>query len=96
MKKKVFFLSLNAFKRIIKSSNLQITRHDTKNTLFVIDKDSELTYRCQQNLDPNLDMAWLIPIEECGGDRDKAIQNACLVNVERNGEGSNITAIGTV
>ena len=95
MKKKVIFLSLNAFKRIIKSSNLQITRHDERDTLFVIDKDNELTYRCQQTLDPKLDMAWLVPIEEYGGDRDKAIQNACLVNVERS-EGTNITAIGTV
>jgi hypothetical protein len=95
MKKKVIFLSLNAFKRIIKSTNLQITRHDERNTLFVIDKDSELTYRCQQDLDPKEDMAWLVPIEEYNGDRDKAIENACLVNVTR-GEGINITAIGTV
>jgi len=95
MKKKAIFLSLNAFKKVIGSSNLTITRNEDKGTLFVVDKTSELTYKCQQTLNPNEDMAWLIPIEEFPNRAD-ALLNACLVNVKRTGEGANLKVVGNV
>ena len=95
MKKKAIFMSLNAFRNLLGSAKLEITQNEDKGTLFVIDKTSELTYRCQQSLDPNADMAWLIPVEEFPNRKD-AIANACLVNVNRTGNGANLKVVGTI
>jgi len=96
MKKKVIFMSLNAFKKVVNSNSIKIVHHEDRDTLFCIDETNELTYRCQQTIDPAQDMAWLIPIEEYNGDRKEALANACLVNVNRSNGESRLSTVGKV
>lgn len=51
--------------------------------------DDDTFYKCQQSLDPDKRMAWLIPV-------DKGVLNveqACLVNVERKFNGRKTTVL---
>jgi hypothetical protein len=83
---KAIFLSLNAFKKIVGTSNLTVEFNPATEKLFVLDQTNDMTFRCEQALDTESEMAWRVPLDEYA-DRQTAIMNACLVNVKRGERG---------
>lgn len=70
---KASFLSAESFKRITKTSVLEVVFNEKTSRLSVLDRDNNKFYRCQAGIDMSKPMSFLIP----EGD----IENACLVNV---------------
>jgi hypothetical protein len=79
---KVTFMSVQAFKKAIGVSNIEIVKYDkganATNKLSVLDEDGNF-YRCQQSIDTTKPMAFLL-------EENASIDEACLVNVSGNGE----------
>lgn len=74
---KVSFLSISAFKKAI-GGTFQVVHSSKTDKISVLD-EFDTFYRCQQNLDVNAPMAFLL--EDGFG-----IEDACLVNVSGTGE----------
>lgn len=79
---KVTFMTVQAFKKAIGVNSIQIVKYDkgekATNKLSVLDEDGNF-YRCQQSIDPNKPMAFLL-------EENASLDEACLVNVSGNGE----------
>jgi hypothetical protein len=75
---KVTFMSINAFKKALGVNSLEVVFYPKTNKLSVLSEDGEF-FRCQQSLDTNKAMAFLI-------EEGKDLADACLVNVSSNGE----------
>ena len=73
---KVSFLSIAQFKKAIGTSSLEIVHNAKTNKLSVLTGDGEF-FRCQQNIDADGRMAFLIP--------DDRLVDACLVNTTGDG-----------
>jgi hypothetical protein len=72
----VSFLTIAAFKKAIGADKVQVVFNKNSNKLSVLADEGEF-YRCQQNIDLNSRMAFLVP--------DGELDNACLVNVKGDG-----------
>ena len=72
----VSFLSIASFKKIISSSTLEVVFNSITNTLSVLDKNTDTLYSCQQSLDLNKPMHFMVLNHE--------IKSACLVNIKNN------------
>lgn len=75
-------MTVNAFKKAIGVNSIQVVRYDkgekATNKLSVLDEDGNF-YRCQQSIDTNKPMAFLI-------EENASLDEACLVNVSGTGE----------
>lgn len=72
-------MSIAKFKKMIGSENLEVNYNEKSHKLSVLDKDNDVFYRCQQNID--LEQPYSILLEE-----GKDLSEACLVNVSGTGE----------
>ena len=72
----VTFLSIAQFKKAMGTSSLEIVHNAKTNKLSVLTGDGEF-FRCQQNIDADGRMAFLIP--------DDRLVDACLVNTTGDG-----------
>ena len=76
-RKKVVFMTVQAFKKAIGVNSLSVVRYDKgpnkTDKLSVLDEDGNF-YRCQQSLDQDKPMAFLL-------EADASLDEACLVNV---------------
>jgi hypothetical protein len=84
-KQKISFLSVAGFKKAIGASRLDIVHNEKSNKLSVL-ADEDSFYRCQQDIDPQGHMAFLVP--------DGDLSSACLVNTST--EGSPLTIKATI
>ena len=78
MKAKVKFMTVNAFKKALGVSSIEVVFYPKTKKLSVLSEDGEF-FRCQQSLDTNKAMAFLL-------EEGKGLEDACLVNVSSNGE----------
>jgi hypothetical protein len=72
----VTFLSVAAFKKAIGCSSLEVVLNSKTDKLSVL-ADEDSFYRCQQNIDTEGRMAFLVP--------DNDLDRACLVNTSGDG-----------
>jgi hypothetical protein len=73
----VTFLSVAAFKKAIGCSSLEVYHNEKTDKLSVL-ADGDNFYRCQQTIDTDLRMAFLVP--------DNDLDRACLVNTSGDGK----------
>jgi hypothetical protein len=73
---KITFLSIAGFKKATGLSKLDIVLNSKSNKISVLGDDTSF-YRCQQDIDPKGNMAFLIP--------DGILDDACLVNTSSDG-----------
>jgi hypothetical protein len=72
----VTFLSIAQFKKAIGAASLEIVHNKNTDKLSVLSDDGTF-FRCQQSIDADARMAFLIP--------DGVLDNACLVNTSGDG-----------
>lgn len=84
-KQKISFLSVAGFKKAIGASTLTIVHNEKTDKLSVL-ADEETFFRCQQDIDPQGHMSFLVP--------DGDLSSACLVNTST--EGSPLTIKATL
>lgn len=73
---KITFLSIASFKKAIGCTRLDIVLNKKTEKLSVL-ADEDTFFRCQQDIDPEGHMAFLVP--------DGDLSNACLVNTKTDG-----------
>ena len=83
------FLTVNEFKSAINSdgATIEVLRNKATNKLFM--SIGGANYRVQANIDNNLPIKVLVPVEDGAADYD----NACLVNVDPSKGADNIFSL---
>ena len=76
MKEKISFMTVSAFKKALGVTSLTVEFNSNSGKLSVLDSDGNF-YRCQQDIDQDAHLAFLIP--------DGEVENACLVNTKTDG-----------
>ena len=75
-RKKVVFMTVNAFKKAVGVDSIKVVRYDkgpnATHKLSVVDEDGNF-YRCQQSIDESKPMAFLL-------EENASLDEACLVN----------------
>lgn len=70
----IAFLSVSAFKAAVGTTSLEVVKNPNTNKLFVMDTTNGGKYKCQQDINNALPMAFIV--------EDGVLENACLCNVK--------------
>ena len=77
------FMSVSQFKNATSSSKLEVVFNKKSGKLTLLADESDF-YKCQQDIDQHLPMAFILPnhvVMADGSQRPSTIDDACLINV---------------